>query len=147
MEHVDQMQDKAHAQAHIRYTKAVPGHARRNDSRKQVQGTRASRLCVDLRDCIPGKTAQQGTRNQVQDTGTYSPRACSVSTREKIPDVPLVLPLVCSTELATREIRPSRMVKNGPNERTVVSGETCFGEPTRVAKTVARTYPKPLAAP
>ena len=38
-------------------------------------------------------------------------------------------------------------MKRGPNERTVASGETCFGEVTRVNKTVARTYPVPLPAP
>jgi len=55
--------------------------------------------------------------------------------------------LSASTELATREMRPSKMVKNSPNERTVTRGEMCFSEATRVRKTVARTYPVPLAAP
>ena len=48
---------------------------------------------------------------------------------------------------ATREMRPSPMVENSPNNHTVASGETCFDEATRAGKTVARTYPVSLAAP
>jgi len=46
MEHVYQMQDKAHGQGHVKHTQAGAGHARTNGARKQVQCTRASRLWV-----------------------------------------------------------------------------------------------------
>jgi len=49
MEHVDEMQDKARGQGRVKQTQAGAGHAHTNGTRKQVQGTRASRLwvCVD----------------------------------------------------------------------------------------------------
>ena len=86
------MQDKAHAQAHVKHTKADAGHARRNSPRKQVQGTRASRLCVDgfvLQD------KQHGKARETRDTGTCSLRACSERTQRKVPGVSLPLSLVC----------------------------------------------------
>jgi len=49
--------------------------------------------------------------------------------------------------LASREIRPRTMVGNGPNERTVASSETCFGEVTQVRKIVVRVYVVPFVAP
>jgi len=51
-----------------------------------------------------------------------------------------------STKLVTREIRPARMVEHSPNDHSVASGETCFGEASRAGKTIARTYSVPLAA-
>jgi len=36
MEHVDQMQDRAHAHAHVKHTLAGAGHARTNGPRKLV---------------------------------------------------------------------------------------------------------------
>jgi len=86
------MQDKAHAQAHVKHTKADAGHARRNSPRKQVQGTRASRLCVDG---FVSQDKQHGKALETKDTGTYSSRACSESTRRKVPGVSLPLSLVC----------------------------------------------------
>jgi len=47
---------------------------------------------------------------------------------------------------AIKEIRPSPMVTNGLNKRTVASCETYFDEATRARKTVARTCPVSLAA-
>mmetsp|Transcript_101639 Transcript_101639/g.163879 ORF Transcript_101639/g.163879 Transcript_101639/m.163879 type:complete len:99 (-) Transcript_101639:97-393(-) len=38
-------------------------------------------------------------------------------------------------EVATREMRPSTMVEDGPNKRTVASSKKCFGEVTRVGRT------------
>jgi len=86
MEHVDQMQDKAHGQGHVKHTQAGAEHARTNGPRKQVQGTRASRhwVWVDLRVCIAGQEhgKERATR---KGTGTCSYRACSGSTRGKVP--------------------------------------------------------------
>ena len=44
-------------------------------------------------------------------------------------------------------MRPSRMVENDPNERTVASSKTSFGLVTQVRKTVVHTYAVPLVAP
>jgi len=95
MEHVNQMQHKAHAQAQVHHTQAGVGHARTNGQCKQVEVTRASRLCVDRRVCIAGQTAWQGTGIKGQGTGTCPQRACSGSPGGFVAGVSLPLSLVC----------------------------------------------------
>jgi len=55
--------------------------------------------------------------------------------------------LSASTELATREVRPSRMAKISPSERTVASGETCLGEETRLERRLCARIQCPWCHP
>jgi len=142
----DKMQEKTPVQARVKYTQAGAVHARSNGPRKQVRGTRASRLCVDLRVCVAEKTAQQGICNEGKCNDTCAPKAVEAP-GERYRACRYHCHLPASTELATREMRPSTMVKNSPIDCTVASSETRFGEVTRVGQTIVRTYAVPLVAP
>jgi len=113
--YADRMQDEAHVQAQGKHAQAGAGHVRRLARACRCRA-RAHLGFVSTDGFVLQDKQHSKSCASIEASGQRY-LACCYHCRSS-----------ASTELATREIRPSTMVKKSPHEHTVVRGGTCLDE-------------------